>query len=265
MPKRRVEALYIYPIKSCGGFKVSEAEVEARGFVNDRRFMVVDADGKFLTQRQHPKLALIKTRIEDGSVYISPPDLPEFAVPLVGFEGETREVVVWKDTVKAVDQGDEVAKLIGEVIEKECRLVRIAEDANRPAKLGRVQIAFTDSYPFMILTSASLKDLNEKLEKKVPMNRFRPSIVVEGAEAYEEDRWDKIKIGEVSMKGMTRCVRCVTINTDQKTGEVDPAPLKTLLSYRKTQDGVVFGRNFNHSGTGTIKVGDEVDVQSTTS
>jgi uncharacterized protein YcbX len=260
-----VTALFRYPIKSCAGTSLEEVTTDARGFVHDRELMVVDRDGEFLTQRELPRMALIRPTIGDGSLRMEAPGMPTLDVALVR-EGRTRDVVVWRDTCRAVDQGDEVAGWLSDHLRYPCRLVRMADDHVRKvdrayAKNDRDQVHFADGYPFLLISRESLDDLNTRLAEPLPMNRFRPNIVAAGGGApYLEDGWRRIRIGEMVFHVVKACARCAITTTDQETTERGKEPLATLATYRKVERGVLFGQNLLHEANGTVRVGDEVAV-----
>lgn len=256
----KVASLHVYPVKSLGGIQVETAKVGQRGFQYDRLWMVVDLDGQFRTQRETPRMCLIKTHIRGEELRLSADGMPELRLPMEGAQGERRSVVVWRDECGAVDQGEETAEWLSDFLKKPSRLVRMANDHRREAGWGDSLVGFADRYAFLFISEASLDDLNSRLETPLPMNRFRPNIVVRGATPYEEDKWSRVKIGETRFRGRTRCTRCATTATDQETAARGAEPLRTLATYRRTAKGdVAFGRNFNHLDIGgTISVGDAI-------
>ena len=264
-----VSSLHIYPVKSCGGLSVSEAEVTPRGFRHDRQWMFVDDRGMFVAQRQGRGLGTpissvcqVRPAIANGTLTLTAPSMPPLTVPLDG-DGVEIPVTIWDDRLGAIDQGEDAEAWATEWLSRErpgrYRLVRMPGHAHRAAKLGSAEVGFNDAYPFLVISDASLAELNARLRDPLPMNRFRPNIVLSGATAYQEDRMDRFRIGAVEFFGTTLCLRCPTTTTDQDTAERGKEPLKTLATYRRQDDGVVFGRNFNHSGSGTVKVGDQCE------
>jgi uncharacterized protein len=261
-----VSALNVYPIKSCGGISLSVAELGPRGIVRDRSFMLVNHNGKFITQREQPRMALIRPAIDaDGMLTVQAPDMPVVVIP--GDEqGPRYEVVVWKYSGEAVDQGNELAEWFSRFLGIACRLVMFPNDVVRKvnpryARSEQDQVGFADGYPFLLISEASLADLNTRLEQPLPMNRFRPNIVVRGTEPYAEDTWRTIRIGEVTFDIVKPCARCVITTTDQSTTERAREPLKTLTTYRlATSNGVMFGQNLIHAQVGLIRVGDPVEI-----
>lgn len=260
-----VSALNVYPVKSCAGIALDQAEVGRRGILYDREWMVVQAaSGLFLTQREYPRMALVRTALTNNALHLS---IDGGNAVTVSFEqeGPRREVVVWRSRCTAVDQGDEVAVWLSEALGYPCRLVRMAPDNVRhvnPAFARRPndQTGFADGYPFMLIGQASLDDLNTRLPTPLPMNRFRPNIVVAGSTPYAEDGWRRIQVGEFGLDTAKPCVRCAITTTDQGTAMVGKEPLTTLATYRRGPDGVLFGMNLIHDGPGVLRVGDSVQV-----
>jgi hypothetical protein len=255
-----IAALYVYPVKSLRGQAVDAAVVEERGLRHDRRWMVVDEDGVFLTQRTLPRMCRVAAAVREATLVLSADGAADLELPLEGVPGPTRLVVVWHDEVRAVDQGDQAADWLGGRLGVGCRLVRMADDHVRAAKTGDARVGFADAFPFLVISRASLEDLNARLDEPLPMNRFRPNIVIEGVDPYAEDTWESVRVGELRLAAGAVCERCATTATDQATAERGVEPLQTLVSYRRTPEGtVVFGRNFIHSTQGvTIRVGDAV-------
>ncbi len=204
----------------------------------------------------------IVTQITSDSLILNAPDMPELILPLKDDGVVARTVRVWDSINFGIDQGEEVADWATEYLSREVpgkySMVRMPDTADRKAKVGDANLAFADAYPFLIVSEASLADLNSKMEESLPMNRFRPNIVLSGCVPYAEDTMLDFKIGNVKFIGMNLCVRCPITTTNQLTAERGNEPLFTLSKYRKTSEGVVFARNFNHAGTGTISVGDQL-------
>jgi uncharacterized protein YcbX len=261
-----VTELFCYPVKSCGGTTLVEAVIRPRGIEHDREFMVVDAaSGLFLTQRELPRMALIRPHLESGALLLDAPEMPRLTVqPLT--DGPTRAVTVWSSRCPAVDQGPAVADWLSHVLGTSCRLVRMAEGYvrrvdRRYAVNAGDQVGFADGYPFLLISEESLADLNTRMTAPFPMNRFRPNIVVAGGGApYLEDQWRRIRIGDIEFHLVKACARCVITTTDQETGERGKEPLTTLAAYRRVARSVLFGQNMIHSGLGTIRLGDLVEV-----
>jgi uncharacterized protein len=270
----RLTALYLYPVKSCRGIAVDTAEVDARGFVGDRRFLVVDSASRFLTQRFLPRMALIETALTSGALSLSSPDHGSVSVSLSGIRRPISRVSVWKDTVTADDCGDEAAAWLSGFLGLACRLVHTGVSYSRllpahklPPSLSTItspshEVSFADAFPFLVISEESLADLNGRLHAPLPMDRFRPNLVVAGAAPYAEDEWKRFRVGSVVFHGATRCGRCVVTTTDQLTAARAPEPLRTLATYRRDDAGaVVFGRNLIHeTKAGRLSVGDAVEL-----
>jgi uncharacterized protein YcbX len=261
-----VTGLYYYPVKSCGGTALEWAEIGPRGILRDREFMVVEAaTSEFVTQRELPRLALIRPSLVDDELRLVAPGMPDLAVGVVK-EGCTHQTTVWRDTCAAVDQGDEVAAWLSDYLSAECRLVRMADDVVRKvdpsyAVSDRDNVGFADGYPLLLTSEESLADLNARLAAPLPMNRFRPNVVIAGSGvAFAEDQFRTIRVGEVVFHAVKRCARCVTTTVDQATAERGTEPLRTLATYRNIGHGVLFGQNLIHEGTGVIRRGDRVEV-----
>lgn len=267
-----VADLFIYPVKSLRGFAVDSATLDHFGFVGDRRFLVVDADGRFLTQRVLPRMALIETALTERDLVLRAPHGGSCAVPLRAepAPAPTLRVIIWRDTVEAEDCGVEAAVWLSDFLRQPCRLVRLGPAYRRPVKPSRAQpgdeVTFADAFPLLTLGEASLADLNQRLaalgESPVPMNRFRPNIVLAGGSAYEEDALTRFRLGEAVLRAGGPCARCIVPTIDQLTAERGIEPLRTLASYRRDPaepTNVLFGQNLVHeTKTGRVRLGDQV-------
>jgi len=243
-----VSELFVYPVKSARGIAQSRVRVGARGLEWDRQWMLIDARGRFLSQRTHPQLARIVPEITDA-LMLHAPDVPALRVPLDS-GGEEVPVRVWKDACIGVDQGGPAHEWVSRVIGEAVRLVRVAPDMERaanprfagatPAPLG-----FADGYPLLICNQASLEDLNRRLPRPIPIERFRPNIVVSGLPAWAEDRIDTLVMGEVTLQLVKPCTRCSIPSRNPRTGEPSTDPLPALRKFRFDKDllGVTFGEN----------------------
>lgn len=264
-----VSALNVYPVKGLKGIALKEARCTGRGIEHDRRFMLVDPQGGFLTQREHPKMATVWTEIEGDSLGFSAPDVDEIHVPLRPDGKSKVRVQVWSSTCNAVTVGQEADEWFSEYLGMPCALVYMPDDSKRYSnpKFGGEghRVGFADGYAYLMTSEASLADLNARLIARdhpaVPMNRFRPNIVVAGAPAFAEDDWGDLRIGAATLRSAKPCGRCQVTTTDQVTGEVrGPEPLATLTSYRDSAFGVRFGMNLVSLREGTIRVGDAVEL-----
>lgn len=265
----RIKSLHIYPIKSTRAVDADTMAVEARGLAGDRRWMLVDADGKFITQRDYPQLARIQAEITASGLSISADGNPPLALA-APVNGEQVNVKVWKHEGRAYAAPDEASAWFSHFLGIECRLVWQG-DIPRPTSAEWSQqgdeVSFADGYPILVTTTASLADLNRRMDAPVPMDRFRPNIVIECDEPWAEDTWRVLKIGDVELELVKPCARCVVTTTDQATGEKNSRdPLKTLTQFRLASGdkikGAIFGQNAIPRKTGTIHVGDMVEVLS---
>jgi uncharacterized protein len=266
-----VSALNVYPVKGLKGIALDEARCTERGIEHDRRFMLVDPQGEFLSQREHPRMATVWTEIDGDTLAFSAPDSDEIRVPLRP-EGKSKvRVQVWSSTCNAVTVGQEADEWFSDYLGIACALVYMPEDSMRYSnpKFGGEgrRVGFADGYAYLLIGEASLADLNAKLAAKghpaLPMNRFRPNIVVAGAAAYAEDDWRDLRFGAdgVILRTAKPCGRCQVPSTDQATGEVrGPEPLATLATYRDSPFGVKFGMNLVTLREGTIRVGGAVEL-----
>ncbi len=282
-----VSGLNVYPLKSARGISLQTAEIRRFGIQYDRQWMVVsigdDGNATFVAQRSAgghgvgiKSMCLIGTEIGTHSLVLSAPGMGELYVP---FKGDTRQpiwVTVWEDGGCVFDQGEDAARWLTEYLSRErpgkYRLVWMRDDLieqhpdsphGRKDKLDRAEMAFADGYPLLVVSEGSLLDFNGRHEHDpLPMNRFRPNIVLSGCKPYGEDHMDHIRIAGLDFLGGKLCARCEMIEIDQTTGIRTKGPLKVLQGYRKDLDGngVFFARNFSHIGTGTISVGDAVHI-----
>jgi uncharacterized protein YcbX len=259
-----VSSLHIYPVKSMRGIGVQEARVAERGFEYDRRFMVVDAHRTFITQRQHPRLALVDTSIEGSNLMISVSEAGAVRVPLELPAADRIMVQVWHDVVPACTVSAQADEFLSTFLGIACTLVFMPDDAQRPVKQPYARehehTSFADAFPFLLTSESSLEDLNHRLEKPLPMNRFRPNIVVEGTAPYAEDGWNRIRIGSAEFRVVKPCSRCATTTVDQSTGVRGEEPLRTLAQYRGRDGTVNFGQNLIHTKAGVISVGHPVEI-----
>lgn len=283
-----ITGLFVYPIKSCGGVSLRESELGEGGLRYDRNWMVVDADGKFLTQRSHPKMALIRTELKFSELVIRAPGMLRLDILRDVIEDDDSvkvRVKVWRDEVDAVDEGDLAAHWFSTFLGQPCRLVKIHPEARRIANVERVEAwldahpeeadgiarenvyAFADGFPLLIANQQSLEDLNRRLREgghaPIAHDRFRPNIVLSGLDAFDEDYVIRFTTtGDVSMALVKPCTRCEVPNTDQHTGDVGVEPMGTLSSFRSHDIGITYGVNAVVSAPAgaVLKVGDEVEA-----
>jgi uncharacterized protein YcbX len=246
----RIESLHYYPLKSARAIELERALLTVAGFQDDRRWMLVTPAGRFITQRELPRLALLCPRLSPDELLLDAPQLPQIAIPLSRC-GERRRVTVWQDQCDAFDEGDEVAAWLHAFLGRQCRLVRFDPSHRRLSERAwtgqfEAENRFSDGFPILALNVASLTDLNSRLAAPLPINRFRPNMVLAGLGPYEEDRIDELCGDGVRLKLVKPCTRCRITVTDQDTGELDgDEPLRTLRGYRYDAllHGVCFGQN----------------------
>ena len=268
----KLSALHIYPVKGLKGIALGEAQCTDRGLRHDRRWMVVDADGRFLSQREHPRMATVWTEIGDGVLSLAAPDAGSVEVPLDA--GATRAarmpVRVWASVVEAVPVSTYADAWLSDYLGQPCRLVYMPdgtrrESAEKYAGPGRL-VGFADGFAYLLIGEASLADLNARLAARghsaLPMNRFRPNLVVSGSPPFAEDGWGEIRVGDAVLRAVKPCGRCQVTTTDQATGEVaGPEPLATLATFRESGEfGVMFGMNLVTVKEGKIRAGDAVEI-----
>jgi len=265
-----IAALHIYPVKGLKGIDLQHARCTDRGLEHDRRWMVVDAGGEFLSQREMPRMATIWTDIADGALTLSAPEMSAVDVPLDPRPSPPIRVRVWNSHCDAIPVSSYADAWLSDYLGAACRLVYMPESTRRasnPEYAGDSKlVGFADGYAYLAITQASLDDLNRRLVARgaqaVPMNRFRPNLVVTGAEAYAEDDWKEVRVGSAVLRGAKPCGRCQVTTTDQATGEVTgPEPLATLGTYRHSDRyGEMFGMNLVTVTRGEVRVGDRIEL-----
>lgn len=268
----QLSEIWVYPVKSLGGIQMQESKVTDRGLELDRRWLLVDDDGRFLSQREYPELALFKPEIEGDFLRITNRALLEsIDIPLLSVFSDAAskiEVTVWEDTIDAYEVSQTITDWFTKLLGFSTRLVYMPDESERKLDpdysiTGDEITSFSDAYPFLIIGQSSLDDLNGRLAVQISMNRFRPNFVFTNGEAFEEDTWREFKIGDVSFIGVKPCDRCVMTTVDQEKGVVSGKdPLKTLAQYRNFGNKVLFGQNLIGLGLGTVSVGDEIRVLS---
>ncbi|WP_460134932.1 MOSC domain-containing protein [Pseudomonas sp. S1_E04] len=264
----RLSALYRYPLKSGKAEILQEIGLDKLGLHGDRRWMLVDeASGRFLTQRAVAKMSQLSALWNpSGGLTLSSPGYAPLDVALPGIDSELRGVTIWRDTLRVPDAGDAAAAWVSEFIGKPTRLVQMPLDRARTTQAGYGrdddQVAFADGYPLLLIGQASLDDLCQKVGRPMEMLRFRPNLVVEGGEAFAEDGWKRLRIGDLEFRVVKPCSRCILTTLDPQTGErsADREPFATLEAYRKTPEGAMFGQNLVNNGAGRLEVGMPVTV-----
>jgi uncharacterized protein YcbX len=259
-----VSQLNVFPVKGLKGIAVDSALATDRGLEHDRRFMVVDPSGVFLTQRDLPRMATVWTEVDGDELRLAAPDCDEVCLPLAPAEGEPMRVEVWDSICQAIAPSPEADRWLTAALGRPCRLVYMPDSTRRlsnPVHAGPDRpVGFADGYAFLVVSEASLEDLNGRLARSVPMDRFRANIVLSGTRPYEEDGWGEFTAGGAVLQMAKPCGRCQVTTTDQSTGEVTgPEPLATLAGYRDSKEfGARFGMNAVTVRNGTIRVGEIV-------
>ncbi|HXI20537.1 MAG TPA: MOSC N-terminal beta barrel domain-containing protein [Gemmatimonadales bacterium] len=258
-----LSAINLYPVKACAGIGVPAWEVDLFGLRLDRRWAVVDLGGHCITQREHPGLSVIRPTLRPPHLQLDAPHLPTLVTPLAPQGGRRVTVEILGSRTPAVAPDPAADRWFTRHLGMECSLVFMPDDGFRPvdpryAPEG-TRTSFTDGFPFLLVGEASLAELNRRLETPLPMNRFRPNLVVAGSEPFDEDAWRSITIGELGFDVVKPCDRCVVTTTDQAIGlRAGDEPLRTLATFRRRGGKVLFGQNVVHRGTGTLRVRDEV-------
>lgn len=254
----------VYPVKSLAGVQVQSWPVDHKGLRYDRKWMLIDADQQFLSQRRLPKMALIKTRIDADQLILSAPNFGEMALPLNSNDGETLTVQIWDDLCPAKAVADDIDNWLSRFLETECRLVYHPDDCVRQVDqrfaAASDQTAFSDGFPFLIVAENSLRQLNRDMQLELSMQRFRPNLVVADCASFAEDSWRRVAINGISFHLPKPCSRCSVPAIDPETAEVGKEPLTTLNRLRKVDNKVYFGQNALHDQCGSLSVGDEVMV-----
>lgn len=264
----RLSALYRYPLKSGKAETLQQIDLDKLGLAGDRRWMLVDeASGRFLTQRAVAKMSQLSALWNSaGGLTLSSPGHATLDVPLPGNDAELRGVTIWGDTLRVPDAGDAAAAWVSEFIGKPTRLVQMPLARARTTEAGfgndDDQVAFADGYPLLLIGQGSLDDLSRQVGRPMEMLRFRPNLVIEGADAFAEDGWKRLRIGDVEFRVVKACSRCILTTIDPATGErsADREPFATLDAYRKTENGAMFGQNLVNDGVGRLEVGMPVTI-----
>ena len=288
----KLTEINIYPIKSLKGISVETATVEPRGLRYDRRWMLIDGDGTFMTQREFPQMAAISVGVDGELLYVSADGFGTLELPLSPETGDRRQLSVWGNPCEGEAYEAVINEWFSDAVGETCELVYMPDDARRDINQlfnkGDEIVSFADGYPLLVIGEASLADLNTRILgaerlagrlpafRRVPMNRFRPNIVVEGSEPFAEDHWTRIRVGDAVFRSTKPCARCVITTVDQAKGEFDgKEPLKTLATYRMAKNvipdrlaalgmsetAVLFGQNLIAETPGeTIRVGATVTV-----
>lgn len=260
----RVSRLYLHPVKSLGGIAVPQYAVDRFGPFMDRRWLVVDARGQFLTQRQHARMALVRTALEQDQVTLSLEGQAPIRFSPQDFTGAETDVQVWRDRCVARTGPAEVDQWLRQALGVECRLVFMPDSTRRAVNADYARngetVSFADGFPLLLTSEASLDDLNSRLSFPIGMERFRPNLVVEGTAPFAEDNWRRIRVGSMVFQVAKPCSRCAIPTIDPLTAQKQPEIFKTLKTFRARDGEVYFGQNLLAQGTGSIQVGDAVEI-----
>ena len=263
MTAKSVSSIHIYPIKSLGGISILQVQLTDRGLEHDRRWMLVDEAGRFISQRETPSMASLHCApMGTGFTVSDTRNREAIVLPWAVNEGKRIKACVWEDEVELLLGSDAMHEWFSDALHRKVRLAFMPDSTVRitDEHFAETPVALNDGFPSLIISQASLDELNTKLEIPVPMERFRPNLVITGGEPFQEDDWKEVSLGTERFTMVKPCARCIIINTDQQNGERSQEPLRTLATYRSVENKVRFGMNATFEGTGAIKVGDPVHV-----
>ena len=260
-----VQELYVYPLKSARGIALREMPLDERGPAGDRRWMLVNPAGIMLSQRDHPRMALIDVRQGLPELLCAAPNMPPLRV-VIPVSGSSQRIAatVWDHRVEVALAEDGAHRWFSSYLGADCRLVYQPDDSfrqvNRNYAAAGVCVSLADGYPLLLIGQGSLDALNARLEKPVEMRRFRPNVVVTGGEPFQEDTWKHIRIGEVEFSVVKPCARCSIPTVDPDTGEMGKEPMRTLANFRRRNSDIFFGENIIHHTTGSLRLNDPVVI-----
>jgi len=262
----QLSGIFVYPIKACAGISLERSEVVERGLAFDRRYMLVDRSGTFISQREVHRLCLVKTAFAGDSIRVTADGAGALELPRRpdDAELEPRPYQVWDSSGRAL-RHPQGSRWFSELLDDEVSLLYMPDSERREVNPKRARpgdiVSFADGYPLLLISEASLRDLNARLPVPLEMRRFRPNLVISGCEPYAEDGFASLRIGALSLRGVKRCDRCVVTTLDPDTGVPGKEPLRTLAQYRREDGKVWFGMNLIHDGPGWLQVGDPVYLQ----
>lgn len=266
----KLSEINIYPVKSLTGFSLEQSVVERQGLAKDRLLMLVDKNGLFITQRKHHRLALVSTQINDNVITVKAPDCSNLHLKQSSFTLTSQLVTLWKDECYVLVANEKINQWFSNYLKIEVKLVKYVKEHPRQSDHRYSSkndiVSFADGYPLLVISRASLDDLNLKLTQQskptVTLSHFRANIIVDGSDAFAEDDWKVIKIGDVIFDAVKPCSRCILTTIDPTTGEknMEREPLNTLAQYRKVAGGVMFGMNLIPRREGVITLNDKVFI-----
>jgi len=265
MPELRLSEIWIYPVKSLGGIRIQHARILDKGIEFDRRWMLVDNQNRFLTQREYPKMALFLSTIAEREIIIHHKNnASSIRIPLHPHQGTPEKFTIWDDVVEAAEVSTEISRWFSEHLNMSCKLVHFPEKNSRQVDKDFAQnsehVSLADGYPFLIIGQSSLDDLNTRLHEPVTMKRFRPNFVFTGGLPYEEDQWKNLSIGENRFIGVKNCSRCILTTVNPETAEMGKEPLATLASYRNRNNKIYFGQNLLAIDHSMVHVNDVISL-----
>jgi hypothetical protein len=259
-------SIHIYPLKSCAPLSLAVASVQRRGIAHDRRWLIVDADNRFITAREHPRLTLIRATAGEDGLQLAAPGMPALSVDVPRTDASRLTITIWDDCVAPLRADARANTWISEFLDKPCAIAYMDETCIRATdpdwSAPGDEVSFADGYPLLLISQAAVDHLNERLQTPVPALRFRPNLLIAGTEPHAEDEWKRICVGDIEFDVVKPCIRCVFTTVDFFSGTFDPSgePLRTLIKYRRTPKGVAFGQNLIPRGEGILRVGDAVTV-----
>ena len=264
MPALSLSDLYLYPVKSLAGIRVKQWPVTATGLLHDRKWMLIDSENCFLSQRKLPKMALIKPSLVNDLLILDAPNMPSLSIPLYPVGGNTVQTTIWHDQCQSKTVSAEANKWFSRFLGRPCQLVYQPESNIRSVDpdyaTDNDQVSYADGFPFLIATTASLANLNESMSQSLSMQRFRPNLVISGCHAYAEDSWREINVDSITFKLPKPCSRCSVPGINPETAHLEKETLSRLNQLRNWKNKVYFGQNAVHEQQGILSVGDRVEV-----
>jgi uncharacterized protein YcbX len=254
-----LSGMYVYPVKGCRGVSVARARVTDRGLEHDRRFMIVDGNGRFVSQRERSELARVVVTLDGGGYLLDVAGKAQLELPRELAAGDPVEASLWGSTVWGYVHG-EASRWFSEFLGQECRLLYMPDASRRSVATSTALVSFADGYPFLLISEASLEELNRRSSEPMSMQRFRPNLVVSGGPPHFEDALGRFRIGEVYFRTAKPCDRCVVTTVDPDTGERGREPLRALGSYRRWDGKVWFGTNLVAENQGLLRLGQELSL-----
>ena len=267
MTQAILSEIYIYPVKSLAGIKTEKWQVNEKGLLHDRKWMLIDSNNQFLSQRKLPEMVLIKTQITEDELILSNPDAENISLPLFPTSGDNIETTIWKDQCQAKTTSKVADQWLSDFLGIECKLVYQANETIRPVDPDYAKVSdsvnFSDGFPFLIVSEASLQALNQEMGLQLPIKRFRPNLVISNCTSYAEDSWREITINDIGFRLPKPCSRCPVPTIDTETAKRSKEPLKTLNRIRRWNNRVYFGQNALHDNIGELSIGSDVKINLT--